>query len=574
MVLESALLTDLGIIVLVGTLFAFVFKKLNQPLLVGYIFAGVLVGPVALGLINDVTNISALAELGVAFLLFALGMEIDFSKLMEFKKTLVLGGLGQIVLNTALVAALTHFLGFSLIEAIYAGFIVSFSSTVIVVKILSESKQLNSLEGKLIIGYALVQDLVAVLILPVLAQANALTNFSLLTGILASILVLLGLGFAISRWVFPRLVRFAARSPEIFYLTVLSSFFFFTGLSQLLNFSLAAGAFIGGLALSQTAFSTEALTIIRNIRDLFATVFFVSLGMQLTSFPATASLGIFLVMLGVIFILNPLIFSVVNLSAGFGLRASLFVGLALAQASEFSFVLASQGLKLGQISPATYNLAIWTIIVSMVATPYMIKYSDRLHAFLRKNVFPKKIDFFQRRLLALERLPKSHELQNHVIVAGAGVFGSELANELSGTQTVVVVDQDPRVVQRFIQNGFFAAYASRANQQVWEKICLEKARLLIVSIPDNKSAAQLSQLARQNNPEIVIVGRAHYYHEAAALYENGADFVILPQVVGSNLALQTIQDFLQNNKKPKPSPLTDEYLRVLNEKAMQEKNGY
>ncbi len=573
MAAESLLLQDLGFIILAGTLVAFLFRKLNQPLIVAYIFAGLLVGPIGLGLIRDTANVGALAQLGVAFLLFALGMEIDFSKLWQFKKPVLLGGLGQIVLNTLVVAALVHWIGLGLMESIYAGFIVSFSSTVIVVKILSERKQLNSLEGRLIIGYALVQDLVAVLVLPLLANPSAISNAGLLVGILASLALLLLLGILLSKFVFPFLIRSSAKHPELFYLMVLSSFFFFTAVSLQLNFSLAAGAFIGGLALSRTTFSSEALSIIRNIRDLFATIFFVSLGMQLTLFPFQANFLVFLVMIGVIFILNPIIFTVVNLSEGFGLRVSLFIGLALAQASEFSFILASQGFALGQISESVYNIAIWTIIISMIATPYMINRADSLHNWIRRRLVPKPIPFFRRRLEQLERLPPSAEpLENHIVIAGAGVFGSTLATQLQSKGPVVIVEQDPELVYHFAQRGFFAVFGSRQNQDVWEKTRLEKARLLIVTIPDKNAAVQVVRNARKKNPGLFIFGRAHYYRDALELYKNGADFVVMPQIIGSNFSLQLIEEFLDTGKKPKAAPLEDEYFRLLEEKALKEEN--
>jgi CPA2 family monovalent cation:H+ antiporter-2 len=366
-------------------------------------------------------------------------------------------------------------------------------------------------------------------------------------------------------------MKSAAKHPELFYLTVLSSFFFFTAVSMQLNFSLAAGAFIGGLALSRTAFSSEALSIIRNIRDLFATIFFVSLGMQLTLFPLGPGFLVFLVMLAVIFILNPIIFAAVNLSEGFGLRVSLFIGLALAQASEFSFILASQGFQLGQISESVYNISIWVIIISMIATPYMINRSDFLHNWLRKNFSPGMIPFFRRRLDELEKLPPAKEpLENHVVIAGAGVFGSTLANEIRAKAPVVIVEQDPELVYQFIQKGFFAVFGSRQNQEVWEKARLEKAKLLIVTIPDKNGAVQLVRFARAKNPRLFIFGRAHYYRDALELYKNGADFVVMPQVIGSNYSLQLIEEFLETGKKPKTAPLEDEYFRLLQEKALLE----
>lgn len=573
MVLETALLQDLGFIILAGTLFAFLFKKIGQPLIVAYIFAGLLVGPIGLGLIVDYANINVLAELGVAFLLFALGLEIDFSKLWQFKKPILIGGIGQITLTVLLISLLTQGLGFTLIESVYMGFIVAFSSTVIVVKLLTQRKQLNSLEGKLIVGYVLVQDLVAVLALPLLANPNAFVQTELFIGILGSMALLLVAGGIVSRFIFPRLMQYAAKSQEIFYLTILSSFFFFTALSSYLHFSIAVGAFIAGLVLSKTSFNHEALHIIQNIRDLFATVFFVSLGMQLTLLPTQANLFILIAMLLVVFILNPIIFSAVNLFSGFGLRASLFIGLALAQASEFSFILASQGNQLGFISTSNYNLAIWMIILSMIATPYMMNRSDKLYGFLRRQLVQTPIPFFQRKLLELEKLPEHNvQLENHIVIAGAGVFGTTIAEELKhNSVTVIIVEQDPDLVEKFIQKGFFAVFASRHNQEVWEKVHLEKAKLFITTIPEVNGNIKIIEEAKKHNRQLVVFTRAHHYGEALELYRAGADWVVMPQVIGSNYTLKTIQEYLQTGKKPSQGPLSTEYYRVLEEKAKEEK---
>ncbi|MFH0955194.1 MAG: cation:proton antiporter [Candidatus Micrarchaeota archaeon] len=568
MVAELVLLSDLGLIVLAGTLFAFVFRQLKQPLIAGYIVAGLILGPLVLGVVSDFQTISALSELGVAFLLFGIGMEIDFSKLWEFKRTIVIGGILQVILTAVLVSGLMQFFGLALVESLYIGFIVAFSSTVIVVKILTDQKQLNSLEGKLIVGYALVQDLIAVLVLPVLANPAALTDPALFAGILLNLLFLFVLAWVLSRFVFPVITGAAAGTGELFYLTIMASFFVFAETSILLNFSLAASAFVGGLALGRIRFNLEAQSIIRNVRDLFATVFFVSLGLQLTLIPASANWLILGVMLAVVFVLNPLIFALINLYAGFGLRASIFIGFALAQASEFSFILASQGFKLGHITEPVYNLAVGTILISMIATPYMMKYSDSFARFLLRFI-PMHNRFFERRLSTLEQLPE-REMSGHIVVAGAGMFGSNLAFGLAEQAPVVVVDSDPQVVAHLNKNGMAAVYASRYNHEVWEKLNLQKARLIVVTVPHAKTAIELVRMFKKFAPQTPIVGRAHYYSEALDLYSAGVDFVAMPQVMASNYTISIIRDFLTTGKKPKPSLLEQEYLKVLREKTSDE----
>lgn len=569
MATELALLSDLGLIILAGTVFALFFKKLKQPLIVGYILAGLVLGPLALGVIRDFETIRSLSELGVAFLLFGIGMEIDFSRLWEFKRTIVIGGILQVLATAAIVSFLMQFFGLAFVESLYVGFIVAFSSTVIVVKVLTDQKQLNSLEGKLIVGYALVQDLAAVLILPVLANPAALTDAGLFGGILLNLAALFVLAFLLSRFVLPKVTAFAAQTPELFYLTILASFFVFAQAAIMLHFSLAASAFVGGLTLGRIRFNLEAQSIIRNVRDLFATVFFVSLGLQLNLIPQSANLIVLGVMLLVVFVLNPIIFALINLYEGFGLRTSIFIGFALAQASEFSFVLANQGFGLNQISEPIYNLAVWTILISMIATPYMISYSDSITRFIHR-LSPRKNIFFKRRMSSLEKVPGG-ELADHIVIAGAGVFGSNLAFGLQNRAPILVVDSDPQVVAHLNQKGIPAVYASRYNQEVWEKVSLEKARVIVVTIPHAKTAVELVRQFRKSAPQTPIVCRAHYYSEVMDLYSAGADLVAMPQIMASNYTISIIREYLASGKRPKASVLEEEYLKVLKEKIKEER---
>ncbi|HLD59037.1 MAG TPA: cation:proton antiporter [archaeon] len=571
------LLFDLGIVILAGTVFAFIARALKQPLIVGYILAGIIIGPIFLNLIPDAQNIGALSELGIAFLLFAVGMQIDFSKIWQFKKTILLGGLAQISITALLVSGIMNFLGLPLIESVYIGLIVAFSSTAIVVKILSDSNRLASLEAKLIIGFALVQDMVAVIALPLLANPATFFSIDLAAKFLLGIVGLFLLAFVFSKKIFPVIMHASAKHQEVFYLTTVSVCFLFMFFAYAVDFSIAIGAFIGGLALARVSYSTEALSQIKYIRDLFATVFFVSLGIQLNlSVFQAQSLVFFPILLAIVFILNPLILYLITLYSGFGNKIAWFVGLSLAQASEFSFIIARQGLSLGQVSDSMYNIAIWVILISMVATPYLMNSSEAISGFFNRLFKKTRLDaeksrhFFARKLEKLNSLPSALELKNHIIIAGGGVFGGSIATELKNSETVLVVDHDPDVLERLSEKSIVGVYGSRTNNEVWENLCIENAKALVVTIPDAAATLQLVKRAKSLNPETVVFARAHYFRDALELYNAKADLVVMPAVLGSNACLEAIQDFLVSGKVPRPS-LGEEFLRVLKEKAAEEK---
>ncbi len=564
MVQEFTLLFDLGLVLVAGTIFGFLARELKQPLIVGYILAGLAIGPLALQLINDYSVIGVLSELGVAFLLFAIGMEIDFSKLSRYKKPVVIGGISQVLITTAIVGFGFPFFGLSFLESVYLGLIVAFSSSVIAIKILTDSKQLNSLEGKLIVGYALVQDLLAVLLLPLLENPQTIFSPQALFSLLAGFAALVITGVVLSRFVFPRVTNEAAKNHEIFFLTTVSSCFLFIFLSNILQFPLAVGAFIGGLALSRIPFNLEAQNSVHYIRDLFGTVFFVALGLQLK---ALVFSPLFVMLLLVVFVLNPIVFLGISLLQGFGLQTGLGIALALFQASEFSFILARQGLELGQVSQGVFDVAVWVILLSMIATPYMVSLQKPIRDFLVKYFFGlrKNWFFFERRVKELQKVPREELLFDHIIIAGAGVFGEQLVGSLKDTEKVLVIEQDPDIVQRLIGQKVPAIYSSRNNTSVLDKIGLEQAKLLVVTIPDHRTAQNLVLKARSRNQKLVIFCRSHKVSEALELYESGADMVILPQVMASNYCLQQIKHTLSTGRRP-VHVLEEDLLNVLQKK--------
>ncbi len=567
------LLFDLAAIIIAGTILAYAARYFKQPLLVAYIVAGIIIGPVGLHLINDYTTIAELSELGVAFLLFTVGMELDFSRMFEYKKIIFIGGILQVFVTAATVAAIMGFFAMKPIEAVYVGFILAFSSTVIVVKLLSSANQLNSLEGKLIIGYALVQDLVAVIVLPFLANPAAIANPAIFFDFFLRMLAMFLLAFVLSKIVMPRVLDYSAKSQEIFYLTTLSSCFAFIFLSQLFGFSIAVGGFIGGIAMARMPSNNEALSSIRYIRDLFATIFFVSLGMQFNII-SLSNLPLLIVLLLIVFVLNPIIFAVINLCAGFGARTSIFVGLALAQASEFSFVFASQGLKLSQISQSTFDISIFVILLSLVATPYLMQSTGlayRIVSRLKPLFSISDSEYFRRRIKKIELYPRESEKRQHIIIAGCGVFGAEIAENLHSTNHIVIVDHDPEVISKFSKRGIPAVYGERFDEAIWKKIGLQEARILIATIPDTKTSVSLVKKAKELNSKIIVFARAHYFSEALELYRNCADFVIMPQVIGGNYCLKVICDFLETGKLEETNHLRGEFFSYLKEKAAEER---
>lgn len=591
MVVDISLLLDLGLIIIVAAVIGFLVKLLKQPSLIAYIIAGLLIGPAGLGALGvnlggfplglggeQIENIRILSELGVAFMLFYIGIETDFSKLFELRKTLLVGGVFHVFALFAISGLVVLALGIDLIQAVYIGLILAFSSTLMVVKILSDKHEINTIQGRLMIGFLLIEDILVILLLPLVQDIQAIFSLPLIWNIIGSAIILFGLAFVLSRFVLPRLISFASKSHELFYLTSLSVCFGFIGLAYTLNFSIAIGAFVGGLALSTLTQNIEIIGNIRGLRDFFATIFFVTLGMQL-SFNFTAFPLQFLILaLAVIYFLKPLIFFLITFLGGYGTKIAFTVAVALTQVSEFSFILLNQGYAAGTgpITQSIFSLLILLIALSMATTPYMMEHTPKLYSLASRLASRFKLSkYFARRsrLEELESFPKMKG-KTHIVLAGCGALGSNLARTLSKHFNLIVIDHDPDVVSDLIQQNIPAVCASVENEEVWTKVNLKQTDLLIITIPRIQPSLYLLTYAKEANPKLTVFIRAHYFMDAVKLYEAGADYVILPDILASNALLKTTHQFLETKKTRFLSVLKDEYMKYLKEKAEEEKQRF
>ncbi|MEK6957901.1 MAG: cation:proton antiporter [archaeon] len=580
------LLFDLGEILLAATLFNFLARILKQPPLLAYIVAGIFVGPLGIGSlgmsfqgiplgVTTTEEILILSELGIAFLLFSVGIESDFSKLSKLGKLVAIGSVLQVALTALIVFAFNSvfgFLGFE--QAIYLGLIVAFSSTTIVVKLLSDSYQINTLHGRLMIGFLLVQDVLVILALPLLGNISNLFTLSLIAPLIIQVLVLLAFAFVLNKYVYPKVFGFASHSDELFFLSALSSVFIFIFISYIMGFSIAVGAFIAGVTLSTLPYSTEVMHKIRGVRDFLATIFFVTLGIQITLSFASFPLGLALFIAALVFIFKPAIFYLITLLNGYGGRVSVVVALGLAQISEFSFIIASQGKAILEQTPGLYSFVILITAVSMALTPYLMSYSNAIYGaldlFVRRFApSAKKSVLLHARISELEAVPQG--LKNHVLIFGGGLVGSGIASVLHGKHNLIVVDNDSEVVWGNLQKGIKSVYGSADNEGLWRKLNIEKAEVLVIAIPRAKDAFSLVEYAKKVNPEIPVFARARYFKDSRTLYEKGADFVIMPHVIGGNVFVQKVVEYLHTGDMNGISNFQTEFMAYLRDKAKEER---
>ncbi|PIN84922.1 MAG: hypothetical protein COV47_04935 [Candidatus Diapherotrites archaeon CG11_big_fil_rev_8_21_14_0_20_37_9] len=580
------LLFDLGLILLAATVFNFVARLLKQPSLLAYIAAGIVIGPIGLGALNlsfagvpigvtTTEEILLLSELGVAFLLFSVGVESDFSKLKEFGKIAVIGSVVQVVLTALLVFFFNIFLNIlSFEQAIYLGLIVAFSSTTIVVKLLSDEHEINTLHGRLMIGFLLIQDVLVILALPLLDNISNFLTLELIIPLVLKVVALLVFGFVLNKYIYPRLFAFATQSDELFFLSAMSSVFIFIFISTILNFSIAVGAFVAGVTLSTLPYNLEVLHRIRGVRDFLATIFFVTLGIQLTFTFVSFPIALALVIIGIVFVFKPLIYYLITLFNGYGGRVSLMVALGLAQVSEFSFIIASQGRSILEQTPGLYSFIILIIAVSMAITPYFMGYTNFFHDLVNK-IFGRFLDSmknskrFNKRIHELESVEA--DLKNHIVIFGGGTVGSNIASALAlNNNKVVVVDANSETVLKNINKGINAVYGSADNKEIWLKVNILESKIVILAIPSPKSAIPLLKYLQKEKPGLVVFARAHYFKDAMKLYENSVDYIVMPQVLGSNVFVQKVAEYLETGDIERISNFKEEFVEYIKEKSKEE----
>lgn len=584
LVLEIGLLFHLGLIVFACTVLSYAAQALRQPLVLAYIFTGVLLGPIGLGGagfsiagipigIKSIEEVLVFSELGIAFLLFGIGVETNFSKLLGLGKTLLLGGFLQIALTILAVFVSTYYLGFlSFEQSILLGVILAQSSTAIVVKILSDRHEIGTVHAKLLIGFLLVQDLFVIISLPFLKNFQAIYSLELVGPILAQGILLLMIAFFLNKSVYPKLFQYGSSSDELLFLASIASFFVFIIVATVLDFSIAIAAFIAGVTISNLPYNIEVFHKIKGLRDFFSTIFFVALGMQInlsfTQFP----IPMVFLLLATVFVLKPLLFFAITLFSGYGARIAIMVGLSLAQVSEFSFIIASQGREILDRTAGLYSLIILVITVSLALTPYLMRNSNSLAEFFKKKIHRLspflRSTRFSKKIVQLQEGPQG--FFEHIIIVGAGAIGFAVAKSLEKDFQVIVVDHELEAVLRCRKHGITAIYGSADNFEIMYNAGISKARVLVLALPDSSSAALLAQFAKKENPKITVFGRAHHYSQALHLYESGVDYVVMTHVIGGKVFLENILEFISREQALNIEKFSGEYADFVKKKALEE----
>ncbi|QWV95502.1 cation:proton antiporter [Geomonas oryzisoli] len=503
-----------------------VLRRFNFPSIIGFLITGLLAGPYALGFIRDSHQVEQMAEYGVVLLLFTIGIEFSLKELMRIRHMVLIGGGLQLVLTIAAVAGLGAVGGFPLTQAVFFGFLVALSSTAILMKLMMDAGEMDTPQGKAALGILIFQDLCIVplmLFTPFLAGGGkGLAEIAIVSAKAGAVIIgaHYGARFVVP-WLFEQVVK--TRSRELFVLSIIFIGMGTAWLTAQVGLSLALGAFIAGLAISESEYSHQALSDIMPFREAFMSLFFISVGMLLKpailfKFP--------LLLLGLVLsivVVKALLTSAVGLALGLPMRIALIAGLSLAQIGEFSFVLSRSGLKYGLLTPETYQLFLAASIATMALTPLCMKLAGPVADFMTATL-PHS---WTRGRKSLAQNGEKVGYQDHVIIVGYGVNGKNLARILKNLEIPrVIVETNPFTVRSLRREGEEIIFGDASKPEILEHAGIRDARIVVVAISDAAASRRIAAQARKMHPSIHVIVRTRYLLEMEPLFRLGVNEVI------------------------------------------------
>src|SRR5919112_3625623 len=516
---------DIAIILVAALIGGLVARRLGLPLVLGYILAGVAVGPNTGGpTVSSVHDIELLAEIGVALLLFTIGLHFSLDELAPVRRVALIGTAAQMALTVAFGYGLGRLLGFEWQEAAWFGALLSLSSTAVVLKTLSERGVMGTLSSRVIVGMLIVQDLAVVpliILLPELGDIGEGLSDLGVAALRAAVFIafMVIFGRRILPWLMARIAGWNSR--ELFLISVVGIGLGVGYGTYLFGLSFALGAFVAGMVLSQSDYSHQALADVEPLRDVFAMLFFVSVGMLLDPAFLLENAGVVALVVFLVFAVKGLLFAGVVRAFGYGNIVPFAVGLGLFQVGEFSFVIARVGLEEGAISESNYSIVLSTAVITMSPTPFAMRLAPLLYGRWRVR-FPKEA-------MSTFNLP-ARGPGGHVVIAGYGRVGSFVARLLARLdQPFVVVDPNPGRADEARDSGYPVVYGDAGAEPVLEAAGVRRARLVIVTVPDPVGARLVVERARSINPNVHVVARTTTVEQLEELGRLGVYEAVHPE---------------------------------------------
>ncbi|MCF8381154.1 MAG: cation:proton antiporter [Bacteroidales bacterium] len=524
---EFHLLQDIVIIFALASFVVWFFHKLKIPSIIGFLITGVLAGPHGLGLIDSTGEIEILAEIGVVLLLFTIGIEFSLKNLIKSRKLVFIGGSLQVFLAIGLTFLIARLAGRSPAESVFFGFLVALSSTAVVMKVLQERAEVNKAYGRFSLGVLIFQDLIIVpmiLLIPLLTGVSSSIGKDI--GILVlKVVVVLGFTYAGSKFLVPWMLHQVARtkSQELFLLTILMFVLAVALFTSSIGLSLALGAFLAGLIISESDYSHHAFGNVIPLRDIFMSFFFVSIGMLFDIGFVLENAMLVLLVVFVVLFLKTFISGLIAFIMGFPFRTTVLAGIALSQVGEFSFILAKLGSENSIIDQKFYQLFITISVLTMALTPFMIMFGPRISALLERLPLGEKV----RLGLKTPVLNEEVKMNNHMVIIGMGLHGHNVAKaaKSAGIQ-YVILENDPDIVRKEKEKGESIYFGSASHEEVLKQCGVESAEVVVITPSNSTTVYRATELVREMNPKAHIIARIVHLEDMDDVYKYGANEVI------------------------------------------------
>lgn len=556
----ESIFVSLSVIVLITAVISGIIRLFRQPLIIAYIITGIVISPYFLNLLHAVDTFRAFSQIGVALLLFIVGLNLNPKLARDVGWISVLTGLGQVIFTAGIGYYIAQYLGFDFITSLYIAVALTFSSTIIIMKLLSDKGELETLHGRISVGFLLVQDFIAILLLLFASSLGTvgMASFvvrSFITGILLIIVL-----FFISTTVLNKISSWMAESQELLFLFALAWCFSIASIFAYFNLSIEIGAFIAGVSLSFSPYHYEMSSRIRPLRDFFLIMFFVLLGSQMDFQFISQFIKPTIIFSLFILIGNPLIVFFIMLLFRYTARTSFKAGITVAQISEFSFILITLGVKIGHIPREIISFITLVGIITIAGSTYLIMYSDNIFSTLSKFLL-----LFQRKKLISDGAKKR---TCKILLLGFNRMGSSIYDALRAyKKDLLVIDYDPQIIRKLEQFKIPHRYGDVYDLELLDDISLKKTKIIISTVADYDTDMLILRKIRKEAPSSLYVCVSKNIKHALQLYDAGASYIITPHILGAQYAAHLLkQHGLKKSflKKEKRKHINQLYKIVLN----------
>jgi|TARA_Y100000034_G_scaffold129862_1_gene187127 Kef-type K+ transport system membrane component KefB len=530
---------ELSILILIVVAISGIMRILKQPLIIGYILSGLIVSPSFFHIVGAADAIATFAEIGVAFLLFMVGLNLNLKVIKDVGRVALVTGLGQVAFTSVVGFIVCILFGFSKIVSLYVAVGLTFSSTIIVMKLLTDKKETDSLYGKIAIGFLIVQDIIAIFILIFLSSFTGDVNLSsfVIKTFLGGVGLLVSLYF-IGRYILPPVTKAIAKSQEFLLLFSIGWCMVLGSLFHFLHFSLEGGALLAGITLSMSPYRYEISSRMKPLRDFFIVMFFVLLGTRIDlSAMGTYTIPIILFSAFVL-IGTPIIMMAIMGLMNYTKRNSFLTGITVAQISEFSLILIALGVKLGHLTGDILSFMTIIGLITIAGSSYFMMYSKKLYNFLSPY-----LKIFERSGKKVDEHKYHKDMRYDIYLFGYNRIGYDILNSIKKTgKNSLVIDYNPEIIIDLAKKGYDCRYGDASDTELLDELNFSDAKMIVSTIPDIEINTLLLNRCKKGNKNTIMIFVSHSIEETMQLYDMGASYVVMPHFLGGHHASVMIEE--------------------------------